>query len=177
VCEQLPRIKRARGRERERRPTGSEREERPCGGVVTRARARAERKKQGGCQRRIDRHGLYAGGCVSVGALEFVTTERVCATVSGMATMNIVNLGKLLTDYQAFMALDSLGSGDTSRRGQHSHWQALVGLSDLYVMGTERVGSTVIEHQARLTVQARPASQQQTVLRKSHLASPKDGVP
>jgi hypothetical protein len=26
-----------------------------------------------------------------------------------MATMNIVNLGKLLTDYQAFMALDSLG--------------------------------------------------------------------
>ncbi len=96
------------GRERGGQQGASERNVRA--GVWSRGRGRERSgRTQGGCQRRIDRHGLYAGGCVSVGALEFVTTERVCATVSGMATMNIVNLGKLLTDYKAFMALDSLG--------------------------------------------------------------------
>ncbi len=51
----------------EGRPAGSEREERPCGGVVTRARARAEREDAGGVsaddrQARALRRGLRQCG-------------------------------------------------------------------------------------------------------------------
>jgi len=40
------------------------------------------------------------------GAVEFVATERPGATANSMATTNIADLGKLLTDYETYMVID-----------------------------------------------------------------------